>query len=130
MFKVAFLCTFLSTISFLWSAPPDLTKKDFVPQKSAHDWNLGATGAKGWIFSERLSTSAARQILITQVEKGSPAHGKLEIGDVILGVGESKFASDPRVVFGEAVSQAEVTSGLLALLCWRNDKVFKSELKL
>ncbi len=34
-----------------------------------------------------LRTDCARQILITKVERGSPADGVLEVDDVILGVG-------------------------------------------
>ncbi len=42
---------------------PDLTqggKKDATP-----DWNLGPTGAKGWVFARGFDTSEARQILGT-----------------------------------------------------------------
>ena len=27
---------------------PDLTKGDAIPAGAKHDWNLGATGARGW----------------------------------------------------------------------------------
>ncbi|MEZ6066908.1 MAG: DUF6288 domain-containing protein [Planctomycetaceae bacterium] len=68
---------------------PDLTNGDAIPAGATHDWNLGATGARGWMFSEKLTTTAARQIQITKVEPQSPAAEVLEVGDVILGVGGS-----------------------------------------
>ena len=39
-------------------------------------------------------TTDARQILITDVAKGSPADGVLAKGDVVLGVGGKPFADD------------------------------------
>jgi len=98
---------------------PDLTqggKKD-----DAHDWTLGPTGARGWIWGRGLETAEARQILITKVEKGSPADGVLEVGDVILGVGGKPFDSDPRRALGQAITEAEKTAnkGLLKLIRWR-----------
>ena len=66
---------------------PDFTKGDPIPEGASHDWNLGATGARGWMFSDKLETTDARQIRITEVDKGSPADGVLAVGDVILGVG-------------------------------------------
>ena len=35
-------------------ALPDFTKGDSIPEGATHDWNLGATGARGWIFSEAI----------------------------------------------------------------------------
>ena len=32
---------------------------------ASHDWNLGPTGARGWIHGKDLETSDARQILVT-----------------------------------------------------------------
>ena len=31
---------------------PDLTKGDPIPEGYSHDWTLGPTGARGWMFSE------------------------------------------------------------------------------
>jgi hypothetical protein len=99
--------------------PPDLTRGG-QPNKY-HDWTLGPTGARGWIWSRDLETTEARQILITKVEKGSPADGVLAIGDVILGVDGTPFARDPRRVFGEAIGEAEreQNKGVLKVLRWR-----------
>jgi hypothetical protein len=66
---------------------PDFTKGDAIPAKAKHDWNLGPTGLRGWMFCDKMVTTDARQIAITKVEKGSPADGILAVGDVILGVG-------------------------------------------
>lgn len=101
---------------------PDFTKGDPIPDGATHDWTLGATGARGWIYSDQLETSKARQIYITQIAKGSPADGVLSVGDVILGIGEQPFASDPRPAFGKALTQAEADDGQLTLLRWRAGK--------
>jgi hypothetical protein len=78
------------------SSSPDFTKGGVIPPDAKHDWTLGATGARGWIYSDKLSASEARQIAITKVAKGSPADGVLNVGDVILGVGGKLFSEmDP-----------------------------------
>jgi hypothetical protein len=104
------------------SPVPDLTKgekRDSIP-----DWNLGPTGAKGWVFGRGFDTSEARQLLVTEVEKGSPAAGELSADDVILGVNGKAFESDARVALGQAVTEAEkdANKGALKLLRWRNGK--------
>ena len=103
-------------------AVPDLTqggKKD-----AKHDWTLGPTGARGWIWGRGLETTEARQILVTRVERGSPADGVLDVDDVILGVGGKPFESDARKAFGAAITEAEKTEnkGLLRLIRWRQGK--------
>jgi hypothetical protein len=99
---------------------PDFTKSEAIPAEAKHDWNLGATGARGWMYSNRLETSQARQIAITKVDKGSPADGILQPGDVILGLAGKPFTSDPRVAFGKALTTAEAGTGDLAVTRWRN----------
>jgi hypothetical protein len=84
---------------------PDLTKGE--KRDNTPDCNLGPTGAKGWVFARGLDTSEARQILITGVEKGSPADGVLETNDVILGVNGKAFGGGARVALGQAVTEAE-----------------------
>ena len=100
---------------------PDFTRGDNLPAEAQHTWNLGATGARGWIYSDRMVTTDARQIYITQVDKGSPADGVLEVGDVILGVGGKAFSYDPRPEFGKALTYAESNAGRgrLELTRWR-----------
>ena len=41
-------------------ANPDFTKGESIPEGFTHDWNLGATGARGWMFSDTVVTSDAR----------------------------------------------------------------------
>jgi hypothetical protein len=105
-------------------AMPDFTKGDPIPAGADHDWNLGATGARGWMFSDRLVTTDARQIYVTKVEGGSPADGILAIGDVILGVGGKPFSYDPRTEMGKALTMAESEAGggNLPLMRWRAGK--------
>lgn len=102
--------------------PPvlDFTQGD-LPDKT-HDWTLGATGARGWMWAWRHRTTDARQILVTQVDAGSPADGILRKGDVILGIGDRMFDSDARVQFGHALTEAEKTAngGKLRLIRWRS----------
>lgn len=99
--------------------PPNLVQGGV--RDDNHDWTLGATGARGWIWAHDFETTEARQILITQVAKGSPADGTLLSGDVILGVGSSSFDSDARKEFGKAITEAESLrkQGILQLLRWR-----------
>ena len=113
----------------LAAAPiPDFTKGDSIPAGATHTWSLGATGARGWIFSENLVTSRARQIAVTEVAKDSPAEGLLAAGDVILGVGGKPFSYDPRTEFGKALTAAESAAGNgeLPLTRWREGKRKKS----
>ncbi|WDE97321.1 DUF6288 domain-containing protein [Lentisphaera profundi] len=112
------------------AAIPDLTQGGAVPARDAKDWNLGPTGARGWIYSDKYSTSEARQIYVTSVEKSSPAYKILLVGDVIIGIGKSKFQDDPRRTLGRAITQAEARNGILALLIWRQNKIASINLKL
>jgi len=103
---------------------PDFTQGDAIPAGASHDWTLGATGMRGWIYSNRLETSEARQIAVTKVDKGSPAAGLIQVGDVILGVAGKPFSFDPRIELGRALTAAETESGdgKLALTIWRGGK--------
>ena len=103
---------------------PDLTRGDAIPAGAKHDWNLGASGARGWMYCDKLVTSDARQVAITKVEKGSPAEGILAVDDVLLGVGGKAFSYDPRTELGKALSAAEsdAGSGKLTLTRWRASK--------
>jgi hypothetical protein len=101
---------------------PDLTKGGKPDDK--HDWTLGPTGLRGWMWAMRLQTTLARQILVTEVEQGSPADGKIEVGDVILGVGGDYFRDDARKAFGRAITEAEKEEnrGILKIKRWRDGK--------
>jgi hypothetical protein len=100
---------------------PDFTKGGAIPEGAKHDWNLGATGARGWMYAEKMVTTDARQISITKVDKGSPADGVLAVGDVILGAGGKPFSYDPRTEMGRALTYAESDAGQgsLSLTRWR-----------
>ena len=103
---------------------PDFTKGQRIPAGAKHDWNLGPTGLRGWMFCDQMVTSDARQIVITKVDKGSPADGALAVGDVILGVGGKPFSYDPRTEFGKAITAAESEAGggNLTVTRWRAGK--------
>ena len=103
---------------------PNFTKGDTIPAGVKHDWNLGATGARGWMFCDKLVTSDARQVAITKVEKDSPADGILAVGDVLLAVGGKPFSYDPRTELGKALTAAESEAGggKLTLNRWRAGK--------
>jgi len=120
----------VATVSAAGSAPvpPDLTqggKKD-----ANHDWTLGPTGAHGWIYGANGQTAAARQILVTAVDPGSPVDGVLRVNDVILGVNGKPFADDARISLARAITAAEEKSGVLRLSCWRDGQSASVELKL
>lgn len=110
--------------------PPDLTaggEKD-----KTHDWLLGPTGLRGWMFTERGRSTAARQILVTAVDKGSPADGILSTNDVILGVEGKPFTADARIQFAKAITAAETKKGggALRLMRWRAGETANVELKM
>jgi hypothetical protein len=111
---------------------PDFTKGETIPKNAKHDWNLGPTGLRGWMYCDRLETSDARQIFVTKVEKGSPADGIFQVGDVILGVGGKPFSYDPRTEFGKAITAAETETGggKLTLTRWRAGRTEEVTLKL
>ncbi len=100
---------------------PDFTRGDSIPAKAKHDWNLGPTGLRGWMFCDKMVTSDARQVKITTVDKGSPADGIVAVGDVLLGAGGKAFSFDPRTELGRAITAAETEagSGRLVLTRWR-----------
>ena len=102
------------------------------PRNAKHDWNLGPTGLRGWMFCDKMVTTDARQISITKVEKGSPADGVFLVGDVILGVGGKPFSYDPRTEFGKAITiaESEAGGGKLTVTRWRAGKAEEVVVKL
>ncbi|MGM0491164.1 MAG: DUF6288 domain-containing protein [Planctomycetota bacterium] len=100
-------------------ANPDFTKGGQIPPGASHDWTLGPTGARGWMYSNKMETSEARQVYVTQVEEESPADGVLQPGDVILGIAGQPFDYDPRTELGKAIGAAEADDGSLNLIRWR-----------
>ncbi len=115
-------------------APPDLTQGG--KPDNEHRWTLGATGARGWVWSRYVAGGSentdARQILITEVAKGSPADGVLENGDVVTGLNGQAFGGDARRLFAQAVTEAEkeTSGGMLKLVRWRAGKTENVQLTL
>lgn len=117
--RLALLATlFFSPLADARTPPPNPDFTQGGKTDGSHDWNLGSSGASGWIYANR-HTDAARQILVTQVEKGSPADGLLTPNDVILGIAGQPFQSDARIAFAQALAKAEA-GGILPLLRWRD----------
>ncbi len=100
-------------------AIPDFTRGDTLPENAAHDWNLGPTGARGWMHAAHGETTESRQVLVTAVDEGSPSDGILEKDDVILGVKGRPFDGDARISLARAITRAEATDGLLHIVRWR-----------
>ena len=125
----SFILAFLPLLSTLLQVEslqgkvPDLTKS--IDFERIGEFHLGPTGAKGWIYTAgNFMTTDARQILVTEIEPGSAAEGKLEAGDVILGTGDKPFSSDARKALGRAIDEAEreKNKGILKLIRWRPAK--------
>ena len=129
MITLSFLLTVQSTTAEE-KGIPDFTQGGKKPD--THDWVLGPTGARGWIYATKGKTIGARQILITAVTKGSPADGILSNGDVILGVGDQPFNDDARIAFAHAITTAEQkqSGGVLRLIRWRAGKTDTQSLKI
>lgn len=122
--------------------PPDLTKGETKGiELKRGTYNLGSTGLRGWIYHKPANnldmrqgrtTMASRQILVTHVGANSPADGKIEVNDVILGVGGKPFTDDARKSIARAILMAEqeANGGVLKLTRWRAGKTEEVELKL
>jgi len=107
-------------------SPPDLTQSG--KPDDTHDWRLGPLGANGWLFSRIALLGAsreARQILITNVDKGGPCDGKLQVNDVIVGIGSESLSYDARKALAHAIDEAEKreSKGSLVLKIWRKGKI-------
>ena len=108
---------------------PDYTKGEKFRGGRGSNWTLGPTGMTGWFWTvKKLNVTQTRQILINgstdkqhAVAKGSPADGLIFEQDVILGVGDGKFTSDPRKELANAITEAEKkeNGGKLTLNIWR-----------
>ena len=57
---------------------PDFTKGESIPEGAVQDYNLGATGARGWMHSDKLATVEARQVYITKVAAGFAGRWRAE----------------------------------------------------
>jgi len=120
------------------SAIPDLTKLPItdvaqLPETPALSWNLGPTGARGWMYgADGNRGPLGSQILVTAVERSSPADGVLQKLDVLLGANGRPFTRDARRGLGQAVTESETAgrAGLLKLTRWRAGKTAEVEIRL
>lgn len=71
--------------------------------------HLGPTGLFG--------VTSPKDITITKVQQGSPADGKIQVGDVIVAAGRTPFKENTRRQLADAIDQAETeqAKGLLSL---------------
>jgi len=110
---------------------PDLTKDlSAVKEPDVQEWKswmMGPTGARIWVWADHKTiwSDGAVQIYVVKVDSKTPASGKLEAGDVILGAagGEkvTPFVKNARSEVAQAITDAEKAEnkGLLSLLVWR-----------
>ncbi len=87
---------------------------------------MGPTGLWGITYAQKMKDGAtrdARQFLITQVDPGSPADGKILAGDVVLGIDGQGFSQDARKALAAGIHKAEETDGKLSLRIWREGNV-------
>lgn len=124
------LATFCTAARGADSPNPDFTKGGQPDE--FHDWNLGPTGVRGWIYGRKGHTADARQILVTEVAGNSPADGILKEKDVILGVAGRPFDGDARIQFAQGITAAEQkeNGGVMELIRWRAGQTKKVKLKL
>lgn len=107
------------------AAPPDLTDGGVPNEDPVRTFNLGPTGMRGWTYHVKIDTSESRQILVTDVESGSPAASLFAVDDVILGADGTganpvNFSSDARKSLALAIADAEARNpATLKLLRWR-----------
>ena len=141
---LAILVFLLALAAPVQAAPPDATAPGVLID-TTYTYNLGPTGARGWIYStgnewlftpEGLTTES-RQIKVTTIEAGSPAAGVLLANDVILGASGTAaapvaFTSDARKSLGQAIGEAEKSenAGALKLLVWRSGATLTVQLTL
>jgi hypothetical protein len=103
--------------------PVDLTKPHGLrPAEGSRHFNLGPTGMTGFFPDGPLNS---RQIEVRTVHEGSPAHGKIKPGDVLLGVNRKPFPAEGGnllVVMANAIdeSETEAKGGRLSLTVWRD----------
>lgn len=115
MIRVGLILFIFHQICF--SAIPDLVEGDSI--EKYHDWTLGITGARGWIYGKK-TTAQSRQILITKIEKDSPSQEYLIEGDVIVSINDRKISYDARHFMGFELLKSE-RLGKLKLTIFRKD---------
>ncbi len=115
---------------------PDFTKGEKLVQAGKEPLRtrmLGPTGIWADFFSQGMdhgATRLTRQFLVSKVDTGSPADGKIKPGDVIVGVDRKPFDSDARKLLSAAIEKAEGVDGGLSLQVWSTGKVADLTIKL
>ncbi|MFT5241473.1 MAG: hypothetical protein ACI9OU_002424 [Candidatus Promineifilaceae bacterium] len=87
--------------------------------RAPQTYQLGPTGLFG--------TISKTTVKVTQVAKGSPADGKIKVGDLVVGAGVSSFKKDVRRELALAIDAAESEKGRLTLTL-KGDKTVDLEL--
>lgn len=77
-------------------------------------WHLGPTGLYGKL--------GKNNITVTYVTEGSPAHGKINVGDVITSAAGKKLEGDIRKQFAAAINTAEAAADGSLVLQLKDDK--------
>ncbi len=85
-----------------------VTYSPHAAHSSCH-MNMGPTGAAAWMRGDHF--------VVMSIQQQSPAHGRLMLGDVVVGVGEQVFnpEADSRMTLGHAIGKAEATGEPLVL---------------
>lgn len=115
---------------------PDFTKGEkLVPQgkEALRARMLGPIGIWADYHSQGMehgATRLTRQFLVSKVETGSPADGKIKPGDVILGMDRKPFDADARKLLSAAIEKAEGGNGNLSLHVWSAGQVADLTIKL
>lgn len=101
---IAIAVSFIASTAGVWAKPPT-------------EWLLGATGMTG--------AYTKNSIKVTQIAEGSPAEGKVQQGDEIIGLGSEKFSGDVRRSLAAAIDLAETeqAGGKLTLILKDNRRV-------
>ncbi|MFT5522102.1 MAG: hypothetical protein ACI9HK_000039 [Pirellulaceae bacterium] len=104
----------------------DLTKGERVSEMQKPDiWHFGPTGIVGYT----VGGMKGDQIQVQSVLKGSPAEGKLQWGDVILGMNGKKFVAGEHLGMriGKSIIEAEKeeNGGVIKLIVWRDRNFIK-----
>ena len=102
---------------------PDLTRGEPIPDGKhgpPRPWNLGPTGIIGILVGGH----GGDQIQVQATLKGSPAEGKFQKGDVLLGMNGTRFVAGEHLGqrIGKAIIEAEreENGGQLSFQVWRD----------
>lgn len=99
---------------------PDLTKGEFITDENPQVWHLGPTG----VVVTLSGGFEGDQMQVQKTLPGSPADGKFQWGDVIVGMNGRKFTSGGHIcmLIGDAIVEAEKAEnkGKITFQVWRD----------